>query len=256
MTTATSPGFIKVWKDKYAIHSYQVDTNSRASLVALCQLMQESAWKHADNLELGFSHLKEKNLIWVLFRQLIRIFSYPKWGETVEVHTWPTGRDRLFFYRDFRILDHTGSIAAEATSAWFVIDLANRKPKKTAHYYQLQLPEGVEPVFPNRLDKLEPLDREDYTKMIQVSYGDLDMHEHVNNVRYLEWILNFLPFEFLTTHTLKEIEINYLAEASYKDEILVSYEKKESTDFFHKIRRNRDNMEICRARTAWERQKI
>jgi acyl-ACP thioesterase len=249
---APSPNFITVWKDQYTIHSYQVDINSKATLVALCQLLQESAWQHAEHLGLGFSHLKEKNFIWVLARQLIKISSYPKWGDTIEVHTWPTEKDRVFCYRDFRILDPSGSIAAEATTTWFVIDLVTRKPQKTALYYHLELPEEVEIVFANRLNKLAPLDSEDFTKLIQVSYGDLDMHKHVNNLRYVEWIFNCLPFDFLTAHILREMEINYMAEASYQDEISVSYEKKEKSDFLHKIMRKRDNTEICRARTVWE----
>jgi acyl-CoA thioesterase FadM len=52
---------------------------------------------------------------------------------------------------------------------------------------------------------------------------------------------------------LKELEVNYLSEASYDDEILVGSEKKEASHFFHSLIRNRDNTELCRARTAWER---
>ena len=62
--------------------------------------------------------------------------------------------------------------------------------------------------------------------MIQVSYGDLDMHNHVNNLKYVEWMINWLPLEFLRTHILKEIEVNYMSEASYRDEIAACYEKK------------------------------
>ena len=87
--------------------------------------------------------------------------------------------------------------------------------------------------------------------MIQVSYGDLDMHKHVNNLRYMEWILNSLPFEFLSSHILREIEISYMSEASYGDEISVSYEKKEESNFFHRIMTKKNNTEICRARTVW-----
>jgi acyl-ACP thioesterase len=65
-------------------------------------------------------------------------------------------------------------------------------------------------------------------------------------------MVNCLPLEFLSTHILKEIEINYMSEASYKDKIAVSYEKKGKSNFFHTIRRKRDNTEICRARTVWE----
>jgi acyl-CoA thioesterase FadM len=51
---------------------------------------------------------------------------------------------------------------------------------------------------------------------------------------------------------LKEMEINYLAEASYDDEIVVSSEKKEESHFFHSLIRNGDITELCRARTVWE----
>jgi acyl-ACP thioesterase len=249
---AFSPNFVMVWKDQYTIHSYQVDIKGKATLVALCQLLQESAWKHAEHLGLGFSHLKKKNFIWVLARQLIRINSYPEWGDTIEVHTWPTGKDRIFCYRDFRILDPGGSIAAEAATTWFVIDLVTRKPKKTELYYHLELPQEVEFVFTHRLNKLENFDTEDFTKVIQVSYGDLDMHRHVNSLRYVEWIFNGLPFEFLSAHIPTELEINYMSEASYGDEISVSYVKKETLNVFHKIMRTSDNTEICRARTVWQ----
>ena len=249
-----SPDFIKVWKNTYTIHSYQVDISGKATIAALCQLLQESAWQHAEHMGLGFSHLREKNFIWVLARQLVRISSYPEWGDTIEVHTWPTGKDRIFCYRDFRILEPNGSTVAEASTSWFVIDLVARKPQKTALYYQLKLAEDVETVFPNRLNKLETLQSEDFTKSIRVSYGDLDMHKHVNNVRYIEWIMNCLPLEFMNTYLLKEIEINYMSEASYGDEIAVSYEKKGKSDFFHKIVRKSDNTEICRAKTDWASQ--
>jgi acyl-ACP thioesterase len=251
-TMAPSPKVIKIWKNHYTIHSYQVDIKSKATVVALCQILQESAWQHAEHLGLGFSHLEEKKCIWVLARQLIRINFYPQWGDAIEVHTWPTGKDRIFCYRDFKILAPDKSTAAEATSTWFVIDLVTRKPQKTALYYHLELPERVERVFPHRLQKVEPLDAEDVIKLIEVSYGDLDMHRHVNNVRYVEWILNCLSCEFLSTHILREIEINHMSEGSYGDEVSVSYARKGKSLFLHRIMRRKDNIEICRARTVWE----
>jgi medium-chain acyl-[acyl-carrier-protein] hydrolase len=245
--------FIPVWQDKYTIHSYQVDVSNNATLVVLCQLMQESAWNHAEHLELGFSHLNRKNFIWVLCRQLVKMYSYPKWGDTIKVHTWPTAKDKLFCYRDFRISGSADSIIGEATTTWFVIDLASRKPQKTDSYFHVDLPEDVEPVFPGKLQKLHPASSTANTRSVRVTYGDLDINGHVNNVRYIDWILNGLPFDYLKTHELKEMEINYLVEASYDDEILVSSEKKKDCHFFHSLIRNGDITELCRARTVWER---
>ena len=247
--------FMPKWKDVYRIHYHQVDVRSNATLVVLCQFMQESAWNHAEHLGLGFSHLSEKNFIWILSRQLLKIYSYPKWGDVIQVHTWPTGRDRLYCYRDFRILDSAGSIIGEATTAWFVIDLTYRKPQRTGAYFQKNLPTDFERVFPGKLNKLNPLVSTDHTRVIQVSYGDLDINEHVNNVRYIDWILNTLPFEHLKTHILGELEINYLSESSYDDEISVSYVEKEKSEFLHSLIRNGDTTELCRARTVWESQR-
>jgi acyl-ACP thioesterase len=87
---------------------------------------------------------------------------------------------------------------------------------------------------------------------VQVTYGDLDRNEHVNNVRYIDWILSGLPLDYLKTHELKEMEVNYLSEAAYDDEILVSSAMKEEFLFFHSLIRNGDHTELCRARTAWE----
>lgn len=244
--------FIPVWKDEYTIHSYHVDINNNATLAVLCQLMQESAWNHAEHLELGFSHLNRRNFIWVLSRQLVKMYSFPKWGDMIQVHTWPTTKDKLFCYRDFRISDSAGSVISEATTTWFVIDLVSRKPQKTDSYFHVDLPQEAEPVFPGKLHKLQPVSLAANTRLVQVTYGDLDRNEHVNNVRYIDWILNGLPFDYLKTHALKEMEVNYLSEASYEDEILVSCEKKDASHFFHSLIRRRDNTELCRARTAWE----
>lgn len=249
---SASREFIPVWKDDYTILSYQVDVSRNATLVVLCQLMQESAWNHAEHLELGFSHLSKKNCIWVLCRQLVKMYSYPKWGDMIQVHTWPTAKDKLFCYRDFRISDSAGSVIGEATTSWFVIDLASRRPQKTDSYFHVDLPENAQHVFSGKLQKLHPVSSAANTRLVQVTYGDLDINEHVNNVRYIDWIVNGLPLDHLKTHELKEMEVNYLSEASYDDEIFVSLEKKDEFDFFHSLIRRRDNTELCRARTAWE----
>ncbi len=117
----------------------------------------------------------------------------------------------------------------------------------------MDLPQDVEPVFPGKLHKLQPVRLTANIRSVQVTYGDLDRNEHVNNVRYIDWILNGLPLDYLKTHELKELEVNYLSEASYDDEILVGGEMKEASHFFHSLIRKGDNTELCRARTAWER---
>ena len=82
-----------------------------------------------------------------------------------------------------------------------------------------------------------------------VTYGELDLNGHVNNVRYIEWILNHLPRDFHGTHRLMELEINFLGEALYGQTVFVCSTEIEPLYFAHAVKVG--DMELVRARTAW-----
>lgn len=240
----------KIWSDDYRVRSYDVDFKKRVALPNLCRFMQESAWNHAEHLGIGYSRLIEKNLVWVLSRQLVKMDAFPKRGDTVRILTWPTRRDRLFCYRDFKILDDRDRLLGTATTAWFAIDLPKRKPQRTDSYFDLNL-EVVEPLFPEGPGKIEALAETKPVRSVEAGYQDLDVNSHVNNVKYVEWILEGMPLDFHATHRLREMGINYLSEALYGDRISISRQKKEGGTFLHCLRREGDGKELCRAETSW-----
>jgi len=241
---------ILAWKDDYTIHSYEVDPKGCVTLPMLCQFMQESAWQHAQHLGVGYSHLMEKNLLWVLSRQLISINSFPQWGDTIRVETWPTGNDRLLCYRDFRLLNERHQVFGVATTAWFVIDAIKRRPQRTDSYFAIAI-EDAEHVFSRKPAKIAPLKSRDRLRHISVGYKDLDINGHVNNVRYVEWILEGFPFEFQKHHRVEEMEISYLLEARCDDTITICCERKNAFSFLHTLIRANDGAELCRAKTKW-----
>ena len=122
------------WKEKYKIFFYDVDVKGETRVQTLCRFMQEAAWNHAESMGAGFTYFIKKNLIWILSRQLIEISKLPRWGETVILHTWMAGKDKLFFYRDFQIFDSYKNSIASATTVWFVVDLEKRRPQRTELY--------------------------------------------------------------------------------------------------------------------------
>ena len=243
----------KVWIDEYKIHSYEIDVKGNVTLPMLCNFMQESAWHHAENLGVGYSHLIRNKLSWVLAQQLIKIDTFPKWNETIRIHTWPSGRGRLSYFRDFKILNSKDDIigVAVAVTKWYAINLMDRKPQNIDHkfYYDLS---NVEQACTHQLSKLVPLNLANHTKSFQVSYSNLDLNDHVNNVTYVEWILDSIPLDFQRSHQLKELEIIYLAEALYDDELKSYLEKGANSTYDHRLVRDKDQKEICRARTKWD----
>ncbi len=241
-----------IWINEYKIHSYEIDIAGNASLPMLCKFMQESAYHHAENLGFGFSHLMEKNLFWVLANQKIKMDSYPKWGEKITIHTWPSGKGRLSYFRDFKIFDQNKKLIGIATTTWYAIDLQRRRPRRLEDYFEFNPVEG-EFVFQERPDRLKFVEYIKTHKTFQTGYYDLDLNDHVNNVRYIEWIMECFSFDFHKNHQLKEIEINYIAEAIYGDSISASLNETKNKNFSHCLLRSEDERELCRAKTYWQK---
>jgi medium-chain acyl-[acyl-carrier-protein] hydrolase len=239
-------------QDEYTIRSYEVDIQGKATMPLLCRFMQESASNHAEQLGLGISWLTENNLAWVLTRQRVVMDAYPKWGETIQIITWPTGRDHLLWYRDFKLLDGDGNILGKATTAWLVIDPVRRRPQRTDTLPSLDPPSDVERAFSRWPEKLPALSEDAPSHFIRVRYRDLDVNEHVNNAQYVEWTLEAFDLDFHRMHLLKEIEINYLIEALYGDTLSSHCEDIDGKTFLHSLIRGADGLELFRARTVWE----
>ena len=130
------------WEDEYIIPFCEVDTKKAVFLPTLWNLMQETAWHHADHLKVGYSDLAEQKYFWVLSRLSIQMDEYPGWGEKIKVRTWLTGTRRLFALRDFSIANSKGNTLGTAKSAWLVLDLKSRRPQR------------IEPVFKHLLHLL------------------------------------------------------------------------------------------------------
>jgi acyl-ACP thioesterase len=242
-------------EDEYTISFDEVDTKNEAFLPVLWSLMQETAWKHAEHLGLGYSHLMAHQYFWVLSRLSIQMEEYPRWGDQIKVKTWLTGTGRLFALRQFSIADSKGKVIGTANSAWLVLDLKSRKPRRIEpvfkHIEHLfnGLPAAEEP------EKIPAPVQPRMEKSYTVRYSDIDMHHHVSNIKYVEWILDSFPFEMNQAHQIHTFEINFLGESSHGDEISIYTKdlKEGMPGFLHSVIRKKDGRELCRAKTGWKR---
>jgi acyl-ACP thioesterase len=248
-------GMKKSWEDEYIIPFCEVDTKESVFLTTLWNLMQETAWHHADHLKVGYSDLAEQKYFWVLSRLSIQMEQYPRWGEKIKVRTWLTGMGRLFALRHFSIANSKGETLGTAKSAWLVLDFKSRRPQR------------IEPVFKHLLHLFDGLPSAEEPeklptpvcskmgKSYTVRYSDIDMHHHVNNTKYIEWILDSYPFEMNQTHQIHTFEINFLAESSHGDEISIHTEPLGDSPpaFLHSVFRKGDGRELCRAKVSWKR---
>jgi len=241
-----------VWHETYQIRSYEVDCRNRLSILALFNFMQEAAGRHAAALGVSIHQLMSENFTWLLSRLKLKIASYPGWNDRIQVSTWPSGAQQLFALRDFAITDGGGRIIAAAVSAWLVIDLQKRRPVRIAPFVERLKPVEGGHILPDKLNKLPAFSRHDHERTFVVRYSDLDINRHVNNVRFVEWVIEGVPPAVLKTSVPAEIEINFLAEAFYEDQIQSACCMDPSTtEMLHRLTRRQDARELARARTVW-----
>jgi acyl-ACP thioesterase len=243
------------WEDNYLVSFYEVDAKNSVFLPSLWKYLQETAWNHAHHIGIGYSDLARNDYFWVLSRLAIEMKEYPGWGDKIQVKTWLLGNSRLFALRDFSVIKEDGRVIGGAKSAWVVLNLKNRKPQRIEpflqglHYRPDQ--HGVE----TDMDKLPAPGAPDEEAIFTVRYSDLDIHQHVNNSRYIEWIIDSYSFEMNQTHQISSLEINFLAESNCGDEISIQTEQQKDSrpSFLHQIIRKEDGKELCRARVRWRK---
>jgi medium-chain acyl-[acyl-carrier-protein] hydrolase len=240
------------WRDDYLVRSYEADVSGRLSPVYVLRYLQETAWKHARALGWAFDPREGGPIGWVLSRLRVEMDRYPAWGERVRVETWPCGIERMLALREFAIVDERGAVCGRAGSSWMVIDVAARRPIRP----QQVLPDlvGVNLARPLLVPsaKLEPVEPPCDEAARRVLRSDIDVNGHVNNVRYVEWILDAVADGQRDGREIASIETTFLAEALLADEVAVrsAFDGGRSR---HAIVRRQDDKEVCRMRLAWKK---
>jgi acyl-ACP thioesterase len=243
---------ISILEHEFHVNSFEVDLLKQLTVQNICKYFQEAAWEHAESLGVGFSDLVPKGKLWVLSRIAISISKLPQWGETIKIRTWPCGFQSVFAQREFEILDSKGQVVISGSSAWIIIDKNSRRPQRVEQFTS-GIPEvsnknrfGIETL------KICELKEKDQSMIVKSVYSDLDMNGHVNNSRYIGWVIDTYSKEFHQTHQLRKLYVNFLSETDIEEQLEVQTKKIEVQTYLHSIIRMRDNVETCRIQMFWE----
>ncbi|MFT5143222.1 MAG: medium-chain acyl-[acyl-carrier-protein] hydrolase [Rhodothermales bacterium] len=238
------------WTEDFRVRAYEADTTGALRPDVLCDYMQEAAAKHADHLGLGAEYLLKGGMAWVLSRLVVEIERPPIWQETVPLVTWPSGHQGIFATRDF-LLGPEGSFA-RATTAWFLIDIARRRP--------VRLPESVDGlVLPDRpraliddFARVPPIAVDAVGVERAAGHTEIDMNGHVNHVRYLAWALDSMELDWHQKHRLRRVQVQYRTETRVGDVLTVLKARVPDTDLTwnHEIRSGAGDL-VAQARTDW-----
>jgi acyl-ACP thioesterase len=235
------------------VESFDADLHNTLKTSSIFNYMQDIAAKHADDLGVGYHALLENQIFWVLSWAKVEIKKLPSYGETVKIKTWAKGKERLFYLRDFIIYNDSNEEIIRATSAWLLLDAKTKRMTDLAKM-------GLElPSFPNdhAINKYPgkfnfPLQEEQKFKR-KIFYSDIDINKHVNNSRYLEFILDCYDQAEHEAKKIKTVTISYKGETHFMDELSIyrsSLSDKKNCDFLKAVR-DSDSREIFNCLIEW-----
>ncbi|MFP4013700.1 MAG: acyl-[acyl-carrier-protein] thioesterase [Chitinispirillaceae bacterium] len=231
---------------EFTVRSYDVDIRQRATIETIARYLQETAWMHAEELDLGYEHLGKEGLVWVLSRLSLHVHAFPRWADKVYVRTWPRGSSGLMAMRDFQIFSSKGELLVSAGSAWIILDRKRGRPRRPDNHLSLISVLPQKRALPFDPQKISPIAECPECGNLIVRYSDIDMNSHVNNTRYVGWIMDLFPRQFHEESSVRSLEINYLAECSWEDSV-TAYLKRTDRGGAVSLVRHRDKVEVIRA---------
>ncbi|GAU07873.1 acyl-[acyl-carrier-protein] thioesterase [Desulfoplanes formicivorans] len=237
----------------YPVRIYETDPGGKATIITLINYFQEAAAQHSRQLGFHPDKLREFGVGWVMSRLSIQVQRYPEAEEMIRVTTWPRSPRHKTAFRDFILEDAKGGILARGTSAWPVMDLETRTMTDLPPLLAQMLPhQGATALeFPSRtVPKLkDPAYRVSHTP----DFFHLDMNGHVNNVHFVTWALEAMPWEFRRTHELTMLDIVFRGEIRQDDVITADCAPAENNpqSWLHSLSRKADCMETARALSKW-----
>lgn len=234
------------FKREYQVNSYHSDLNGQLAIPSLFSFFQEIAWEHASVFGFGFNDLKEHNSFWVLSRIHVEIDALPKWTENFVLYTWPSGTDGPFALRDFVITDIQGKPLVKATSSWLIIDADSHRPRRPdAFKERMPICDSMRATNYNA-PKIDTKTAEQIREVRHtVGICDIDINNHINNTKYIEWAINSLGEDEYNKGIISKIDVNYLSEGFCNDKCIHKVEACDSTSQRISIIRETDNKTLA-----------
>lgn len=229
---------MKKHKITFQVPYYDTDKSGRVTTYNILRYFEETSSSHTDTFSNVDGGINSLNYGWMLYRWKLKINEYPKAKDKVQVETWVSKVDRFYIYREFRLLNDEDEVLGVASTVWIMVDMKKKRPvriQKTFINMLKIIDESNFTEFEDFKDKLEIINNLEF----KVRRSDIDYNNHVNNTKYLLWIVESVPNYIYEDYMMTELEIIYKKEIKYGETILSGHTKAnkngEQTLFTHEI---------------------
>ena len=225
-----APNFTSILGQEYEINFLLCYPNGFLKYTELCNLLQITAGNHADLGGISYLDMQAHHQAWVMSRMRLEVEKLPKWGDKVIIKTWIKTLENSRSIRCMEMYLNNEKIVG-CESYWAVINTKTRRPDN------LELPHNhFEKFNINATNqdtiKIEIDENAQEIGIRKVVLSDLDIVNHVNNVKYMEWCFDVENPERLLKQELKAMDINFMRELNLGDEAIIKESKMEKKSIY------------------------
>ena len=225
-----SPNFTSIYEQEFELSFLNCYPNGLLKYTDLCNFIQIVAGNHADLGGISYSDMQTKNQAWVVSRMRLEIAKLPKWRDKVVVKTWIKTLENSRSIRCVEFyLNEEKIIGCE--TFWVVINTKTRKPDilvlEHNHFEKFEI-NATE----KNTDKIKIGSDLNLVGNKKVLFSDLDVVNHANNVKYLEWCLDYENPKNLLLSKVKAFDMNFMRELNLNDEAEISKSSIENESVF------------------------
>lgn len=240
---------------EFELRYFEMNKSGEASPIAMLTLLQETAADHCNSIGHSLFSLMSENLGWVLLSGVMQMDRYPKYKEKIIIRTWISTYHSIRGFRENIIFDKNYNVIGRAKGLWVFYNIERRRPTKILKDFKEKWSSSEEVCIEHDItNKIEAIDSAESMIEFKVNMYDMDTNKHVNNIRYLQWLMESIPEDILDNYYLYAIDGRFIAEAQYGD-VIVSLTKRDTNEntFIHTIRVKGEDKVCATGKTIWRR---
>lgn len=181
------------YQKEFTIYYYDSDKSGRVNPASLLTYMGETSSLHSDSLDLGIKELRKNNYGWILNRWKVKFTRYPKVMDKIIIETWTSGFDKFYATREFVVYNEDKEELARATTLWVFLDIVKKRPIRIPLEFNSKYNIVNERLFSDFYQFESETLVDDLQLEFNVRKSDIDYNNHVNNINYLNWMLEVVP---------------------------------------------------------------
>ena len=189
-----------------------IDKDTNLTNNAILAFFEDIGGLHSNIAGYGLKQIAKTKISWILLHWKVKVLKEIKYGEPVKIKTWSRGIKFACCFRDFELYNSDGELCAVGTSKWTLFHLEKGLIRLTDEIINNFSPEDKIALDFDFKKIKEPLEYSNIYKY-KVLRSDIDINNHMHNLRYLDLAYETLPEEIYENNMFHNVEIMYKKEA-------------------------------------------